>query len=62
MTPASQLPIEKRRTIRRASSHAAKPSRAALDLGVQASVAGSGIDEPPEAPAIGRCWIVGAAP
>lgn len=35
---------------------------AALDLSVQASVAGSGIDEPPEAPAIGRCWIVGAAP
>lgn len=35
---------------------------AALDLCVQASVAGAGTNDPPTAPAMGRCWIVGTAP
>ena len=35
---------------------------ARLDLTVQASVAGFGLDEPPTDPQRGQCWIVGTAP
>ena len=35
---------------------------ALLDMAVQASVVAVGLDSPPDAPAPGQCWIVGAAP
>lgn len=35
---------------------------AALDLIAQAAVGGVGVDMPPASPAMGACWIVGAAP
>lgn len=35
---------------------------ASLDLCVQAAVAGTGSNDPPAAPVLGRCWIVGPAP
>jgi hypothetical protein len=35
---------------------------AQLDLATQAVVQDVGIDEPPAAPALGACWIVGSAP
>ncbi|WP_010184834.1 DUF2793 domain-containing protein [Sphingomonas sp. PAMC 26605] len=33
-----------------------------LDFAVQPSVAAVGLDTPPASPALGACWIVGAAP
>ena len=35
---------------------------ALVDLVVQASVVAAGVNDPPAAPAIGACWIVGATP
>lgn len=37
-------------------------SLALLDIAVQAVVAAVGVDEPPEAPVSGQCFIIGAAP
>jgi hypothetical protein len=34
----------------------------ALDLGVQASIVAAGGNDPPSAPAVGQCWIVGPTP
>lgn len=35
---------------------------ALLDLAVQAAVVAVGVDAPPDDPAIGACWIIGANP
>ena len=35
---------------------------ARLDIAVQASAVAGGVDQPPETPAIGQCWIIGDAP
>ena len=35
---------------------------ARIDAALQASVVAAGLEMPPDSPAIGQCWIVGAAP
>lgn len=35
---------------------------ALIDMAVQASVVGLGINQPPEAPQLGECWVIGTEP
>lgn len=59
-TPRLSLPLLEPGQAQKEMFH--NEALAVLDIAVQAAVVAAMADVPPAAPAIGQCWIVGAAP